>query len=181
MGLQGREFVTKFFNRDQQAAEFVSLVEREALGWREEGHLFYRHFGKRALDLVLVIPAIVSLLPLFVAIVILVKLTSPGPVFFNQKRLGRLGQIFVAYKFRTMLHRGRTQHVEIRKGDPEVTVVGALLRRLKLDELPQLLNVLKGDMSLVGPRPPLPEQIADYDRESVQRLQVRPGLTDWLK
>jgi len=177
MGLRGREFVTKHFNRDQQAAEFLSLVEREVLRWREEGHLFYRHFGKRALDLVLAIPAIAGLLPLFVAIVILVKLTSPGPVFFNQKRLGRLGQIFVAYKFRTMLDRERTQHVEIRKDNPEVTVVGALLRRFKLDELPQLLNVLKGDMSLVGPRPPLPEQMADYDRESVQRLQVRPGLT----
>jgi len=177
MGLKGREFVTKHFNRDQQAAEFVSLVESEALVWREEGHPFYRHFGKRALDLVLTIPAIVGLLPLFAAIVILVKLTSPGSAFFNQKRLGRLGQIFVAYKFRTMLHRERTQHVEIRKGHPEVTVVGALLRRFKLDELPQLLNVLRGDMSLVGPRPPLPEQMADYDRESVRRLQVRPGLT----
>jgi len=177
MGLRGREFVTTYFNRDQQAAEFVSLVEREALKWRQEGHLFYRHIGKRALDLVLTIPAIVGLLPLFAAIVFLVKLTSPGPVFFNQKRLGRLGQIFVAYKFRTMQHRERTQHLEVRKGNPEVTVVGALLRRFKLDELPQLLNVLKGDMSLVGPRPPLPEQMADYDGESVQRLQVRPGLS----
>ena len=177
MGLRGREFVTKHFNRDQQAAEFVSLIEREALAWREDGHLFYRHFGKRALDLVLTIPLIVALLPFFAAIVILIKLTSPGPVFFNQKRLGRLGRIFVAYKFRTMLHRDRTQHVEIRKGNPEVTVVGALLRRFKLDELPQLLNILKGDMSLVGPRPPLPEQMADYDSGSLQRLQVRPGLT----
>jgi lipopolysaccharide/colanic/teichoic acid biosynthesis glycosyltransferase len=177
MGLQGREFVTKHFNRDQQAAEFASLVEREALGWSEEGHFFYRHFAKRALDLVLTILALVGLLPLFTAIVILIKLTSPGPVFFNQTRLGRLGQVFVAYKFRTMLHRDRSQHVEIRKGNPEVTVVGALLRRFKLDELPQLLNVLKGDMSLVGPRPPLPEQMVDYDRESIRRLQVRPGLT----
>ena len=177
MGLRGREFVMKYFNRDQQAAEFVSVVEREGQAWREERHFFYRHFGKRALDLILTIPLIVALLPFFAVIVILIKLTSPGPVFFNQKRLGRLGQVFVAYKFRTMLHRDRTQHVEIRKGNPEVTVVGALLRRFKLDELPQLVNILKGDMSLVGPRPPLPEQMADYDRESIQRLQVRPGLT----
>jgi lipopolysaccharide/colanic/teichoic acid biosynthesis glycosyltransferase len=177
MGLRGREFVTKHFNRDQQAAEFVSLVEREVQGWKEERHRFYRHFGKRALDLILTIPLIVALLPLFIATVILIKLTSRGPVFFNQRRLGKLGQVFVAYKFRTMLHRDRIQHVEIRKGNPEVTAVGTLLRRFKLDELPQLLNVLKGDMSLVGPRPPLPEQIADYDRESVQRLQVKPGLT----
>jgi lipopolysaccharide/colanic/teichoic acid biosynthesis glycosyltransferase len=177
MGLRGREFVTKHFNRYQQAAEFVSLVEREVQGWKEERHRFYRHFGKRVLDLILTIPLTVVFLPLFVAIVILIKLTSRGPVFFNQRRLGKLGQVFVAYKFRTMLHRDRTQHVEIRKGNPEVTAVGTLLRRFKLDELPQLLNVLKGDMSMVGPRPPLPEQIADYDRESVQRLQVKPGLT----
>ena len=177
MGLRGREFVTKHFNRDQQAAEFVSLAEREVQGWKEERHRFYRHFGKRALDLILTIPVIVALSPLFAGIVILVKLTSRGPVFFNQRRLGKLGLVFVAYKFRTMLHRDRTQHVEIRKGNTEVTVVGRLLRRFKLDELPQLFNILKGDMSLVGPRPPLPEQIADYDRESVQRLQVKPGLT----
>ena len=177
MGLRGREFVTKYFNRDQQATEFVSVVEREVQARKEERHFFYRHFGKRALDLILTIPLIVALLPFFAAIVILIKLTSPGPVFFDQKRLGRLGLVFVAYKFRTMLYRERTQHVEIKKGNPEVTVVGALLRRFKLDELPQLLNVLKGDMSLVGPRPPLPEQMADYDRESVQRLQVKPGMT----
>jgi len=177
MGLRGREFVTKHFNRDQQAAEFVSLAEREVQGWKEERHRFYRHFGKRALDLILTIPVIVALSPLFAGIVILVKLSSRGPVFFNQRRLGKLGLVFVAYKFRTMLHRDRTRHAEIRKGNTEVTVVGRLLRRFKLDELPQLFNILKGDMSLVGPRPPLPEQIADYDRESVQRLQVKPGLT----
>jgi lipopolysaccharide/colanic/teichoic acid biosynthesis glycosyltransferase len=177
MGLRGREFVTKHFNRDQQAAEFVSLVEREVQAWKEERHRFYRHFGKRAIDLILTISITVILLPLFAAIVILIKLTSRGPAFFNQRRLGKLGQVFVAYKFRTMLHRDRTQHVEIRKGNPEVTRVGAFLRRFKLDELPQLLNILKGDMSLVGPRPPLPEQMADYDCESIQRLQVKPGLT----
>jgi len=177
MGVRGREFVTKHFNRDQQAAEFVSLIEREVQEWREERHHFYRHFGKRVLDLILTIPVALALVPLFAAIVILIKLTSRGPIFFNQRRLGKLGQVFVAYKFRTMLHRDRTHHVEIRKGNPEVTVVGALLRRFKLDELPQLFNVLKGDMSLVGPRPPLPEQIADYDDETGQRLRVNPGLT----
>jgi lipopolysaccharide/colanic/teichoic acid biosynthesis glycosyltransferase len=177
MGLRGREFVAQYFNRDQQAAEFLSLFERVVQDWRQERHRFYRHFGKRALDLTLTFSALVALLPLLAGMVILIKLTSRGPVFFKQRRLGKLGQVFVAYKFRTMLHRERTRHMEIRKGNPEVTVVGAFLRRFKLDELPQLLNVLKGDMSLVGPRPPLPEQMANYDSESVQRLQVKPGLT----
>ena len=75
------------------------------------------------------------------------------------------------------MHRERIEHVEIREGNPEVTAVGEFLRRFKLDELPQLFNVLKGDMSLAGPRPPLPGQMAEYDNETVKRLQVRPGLT----
>jgi lipopolysaccharide/colanic/teichoic acid biosynthesis glycosyltransferase len=106
-----------------------------------------------------------------------VKLTSPGPVFFNQARLGKLGKIFVAYKFRTMLHRERTHHVEIREGNSEVTRIGKLLRRFKIDELPQVFNVVRGEMSLVGPRPPLPEQINDYDTETLQRLMATPGVT----
>jgi lipopolysaccharide/colanic/teichoic acid biosynthesis glycosyltransferase len=177
MGLCGREYVTRYFNRDQQAAEFVILCERIARQWNEKHHRFYRRSGKRILDLVLTVPLIAALVPAFVVIALLVKLTSRGPVFFNQRRLGKLGHIFIAYKFRTMMHRERVEHVEIREGNPEVTAVGEFLRRFKLDELPQLFNVLKGDMSLVGPRPPLPGQMAAYDSETVKRLQVRPGLT----
>jgi lipopolysaccharide/colanic/teichoic acid biosynthesis glycosyltransferase len=177
MGLRGREYVTRHFNRNQQAAEFVHLCETIIQQWNEEEHRFYRRAGKRVLDLILSMALVVALVPVFLAIVILVKLTSPGPVFFNQGRLGKLGKIFVAYKFRTMLHRNRTKHIEIRGGNPEVTPIGEYLRRFKLDELPQLFNVLKGDMSLVGPRPPLPEQMVGYDEETVGRLRVRPGLT----
>jgi lipopolysaccharide/colanic/teichoic acid biosynthesis glycosyltransferase len=85
--------------------------------------------------------------------------------------------VFKAYKFRTMLNRVRTHHVEIREDNPEVTRFGRFLRRWKLDELPQLLNILKGDMSLVGPRPPLPSQLAQYDSKTLRRLGVTPGLT----
>jgi lipopolysaccharide/colanic/teichoic acid biosynthesis glycosyltransferase len=177
MGLQGREYVTRHFNRNDQAGEFVHLCETLIQQWNEEGHRFYRRAGKRIFDLILSIPLVVALIPLFVGIVILVKLTSSGPVFFNQSRLGKLGKVFFAYKFRTMLHRNRTRHIEIRDGNPEVTPIGKYLRRFKLDELPQLLNVLKGDMSLVGPRPPLPEQMGEYDNETLRRLRVRPGLT----
>jgi lipopolysaccharide/colanic/teichoic acid biosynthesis glycosyltransferase len=177
MGAKARAYVTKHFNRNQQAEEFVSLCESLVREWNEEPHRFYRRTGKRIFDLLLTIPLTVALMPTFIAIAVLIKLTSRGPVFFNQGRLGKLGQVFLAYKFRTMTHRDRTQHVEIRAGNPEVTAVGEFLRRFKLDELPQLFNVLKGDMSLVGPRPPLPEQMAEYDDEIVKRLEVRPGLT----
>jgi len=165
------------FNRNQQGAEFVSLCETLVRDWEGQRHRFYRRTGKRIFDLLLSIPLTAILIPALAGIAALVKLSSPGPVFFNQCRLGKLGHIFLAYKFRTMVHRERTQHVEIRAGNPEVTPVGEFLRRFKLDELPQLLNVLKGDMSLVGPRPPLPEQMAEYDSEIVKRLHVRPGLT----
>lgn len=177
MGSRGREYVVRHFNRNEQAAEFVTLCENLVRHWNEEPHRFYRRTGKRIFDLVFTIPLTVALIPASVVIATLVKLSSPGPVFFNQRRLGKLGHLFLPYKFRTMVHRERTQHVEIRAGNPEVTAVGEFLRRFKLDELPQLFNVLKGDMSLVGPRPPLPEQMAEYDRETIERLRVRPGLT----
>nr|UXE41707.1 hypothetical protein Hi04_10k_c5966_00040 [uncultured bacterium] len=177
LGLRGREYVVKRFNRAEQASEFVALAEQLIGDWESDRHHFYRHFGKRAFDLLIVIPLTVTLLPFFGIVALLVKLTSPGPVFFNQARLGKLGKLFVAYKFRTMSHRERTHHVEIREGNTEVTKVGRLLRRLKIDELPQILNVFRGEMSLVGPRPPLPEQIHDYDRETLRRLMATPGLT----
>lgn len=177
MGFRGREYVTKYFNRNQQAAEFVTVSEQLVREWNEEHHRFYRQVGKRTFDLVVAIPLSIVLIPAFALIACLVKLASRGPIFFNQARLGKLGGVFSAYKFRTMLHRDRTKHVEIREGNPEVTAIGQFLRRFKLDELPQLFNVIKGEMSLVGPRPPLPEQIAEYNTETLQRLRVRPGLT----
>ena len=177
LGLRGREYVVKHFNRAEQAGEFVALAEHLTDEWESERHRFYRHFGKRAFDLLAAIPLTVALMPFVGVVALLVKLTSPGPVFFNQARLGKLGKVFVAYKFRTMLHRERTHHVEIREDNAEVTWVGILLRRFKIDELPQVLNVLRGEMSLVGPRPPLPEQFHDYDKETLRRLVATPGLT----
>jgi lipopolysaccharide/colanic/teichoic acid biosynthesis glycosyltransferase len=177
LGLRGREYVIKHFNRSEQADEFVTLVEHLVGEWKSERHRWYRHFGKRAFDLLLAIPLTLVLMPFLGVVAFLVKVTSPGPAFFNQARLGKLGKIFVAYKFRTMLHRERTHHVEIREGNSEVTRIGKLLRRFKIDELPQVFNVLRGEMSLVGPRPPLPEQINDYDTETLQRLMATPGVT----
>jgi len=137
----------------------------------------YRAFGKRLLDLCVSVPALVVVAPLFSAIAAAIKLTSRGPVFFVQERLGRDGRTFRTIKFRTMTDRQRTSHQEIFGKTDEVTAVGFWLRRFKLDELPQLWNIVNGDMSLVGPRPALPARLAEYTDLARQRLLARPGLT----
>ena len=137
----------------------------------------YRTFGKRLLDLSVSASALLAIAPLFALIAMLVKLTSRGPVFFVQERLGRGGTTFRTYKFRTMTDRLRVSHQEIFGKTDEVTSVGYWLRRFKLDELPQLWNIVNGDMSLVGPRPALPAQLAEYTDLARCRLLVRPGLT----
>lgn len=137
----------------------------------------YRSFAKRLFDLVVILPIILAISPVLLIAAILVKLDSRGPVFFNQERLGRFGQTFLTYKFRTMTHREREATSEILPGHSEVTRVGNWLRRFKIDELPQLLNIVNGDMSLVGPRPALPEHISEYNEAGLRRLLERPGLT----
>jgi len=115
----------------------------------------------------------VALLPMLALIALLVRLDSPGPVLFVQKRVGQ----FDVYKFRTMVDRARTPEREILGYDPEVTRIGKWLRRFKLDELPQIFVVFRGDMSIVGPRPGLPNLLETYDEFGRKRLQVRPGIT----
>jgi lipopolysaccharide/colanic/teichoic acid biosynthesis glycosyltransferase len=115
--------------------------------------------------------------PLLVAVAVAVRLSSPGPVLFRQERVGRGGRLFTMYKFRTMVVNGGGPHVTA-SGDPRVTGVGRWLRRLKLDELPELVNVLRGDMSLVGPRPEVPRYVDLADPCWQVVLQVRPGITD---
>lgn len=137
----------------------------------------YRTVGKRFLDLAIATPILILVAPLLAIVAVLIRLDSRGPVFFLQDRLGYQGRIFRAYKFRTMTDRPRIPVKEIYGRDDEVTRVGYWLRRFKIDELPQLLNVLVGDMSVVGPRPALPRQINEYDEPSRRRLLVLPGLT----
>jgi undecaprenyl phosphate N,N'-diacetylbacillosamine 1-phosphate transferase len=141
------------------------------------GRSLYRLLGKRLLDLVVCLPIFLVALPVFILTAILIRLDSRGPVLFVQERLGRYGSTFLTWKFRTMNHRERSAHAEILPGHSEVTRIGHWLRRAKLDELPQLLNILKGDMSLVGPRPALPGHILDYNESGLRRLLERPGLT----
>ncbi len=121
--------------------------------------------------------ALVLLSPLLLVLALLVRTTSRGPVIFRQQRVGRDGRLFEIYKFRTMTHNGTTGSGQVSPaGDPRVTPVGRVLRAWYLDELPQLVNVVKGDMSLVGPRPETPEFVALYSEEERRVLTVRPGL-----
>jgi exopolysaccharide biosynthesis polyprenyl glycosylphosphotransferase len=144
---------------------------------------------KRFVDASLSVVALILLAPLFLFIAILVKLDSEGPVFYNSVRLGKKGKPFVCHKFRSMAadaerRKESLAHLNEREGilfkisdDPRVTRLGRFLRKWSLDELPQLWNVLKGDMSLVGPRPPIPEEFKQYSVEHLRRLEVAPGLT----
>lgn len=134
--------------------------------------------GKRWFDVALSGLLLVLLSPIFLLAALLVKLTSAGPVLFQQDRGGRGGRTFRLYKFRTMRADRKPDAKEIVLLDhPEITSVGRFLRRTKIDELPQLFSVLVGDMSLVGPRPTLPDQVAAYDDFRRQRLLMRPGMT----
>ena len=146
----------------------------------------YNRVVKRGLDLFLSLLALILLSPIFLGAALAVKLSSPGPVVFKQKRLGRGGKEFDFYKFRSMVvnaeHTG--SGVYSGKDDPRVTKVGRILRATSIDELPQLFNILKGDMSLIGPRPPLtyhPWPIGEYDEYQRHMFDVRPGITGWAQ
>ncbi len=143
---------------------------------------------KRFFDVVGSFAALVLLSPFLLAVVAAIKLTSPGPIIFRQARCGLNGRRFTMYKFRSMVEeaaslKGQLEHLNEREivfkmtRDPRVTPVGRWIRKFSIDELPQLYNVLRGDMSIVGPRPPLPEEVERYERWQRRRLRMRPGLT----
>ena len=135
--------------------------------------------AKRVLDLVISILGLLALCPLLLLLAIWIKLDSRGPVLYRGKRVGLDGRPFLMYKFRTMVLGAESQGPAVTyKDDPRITKAGRFLRRTKLDELPQLWNVVRGDMSLVGPRPEVPRYVAHYTPEQRQVLEVRPGITD---
>jgi sugar transferase (PEP-CTERM system associated) len=146
-----------------------------------------RSLAKRLLDVSLALVGLVAGLPLFALVAIAVRLTSPGPVLYHQRRVGLRGHIFLIHKFRTMREDAEAETGPVwasKAGDTRVTPIGQFLRRVRLDELPQLWNILVGDMSFVGPRPERPEFVADLTREIPyygQRHIVRPGLTGWAQ
>ena len=145
--------------------------------------------AKRTLDTCGSTLALILLLPVFVLVMVAVRCSGRGSVFFVQDRCGLSGRLFRFYKFRTMVVDAEARKAELVhlnevtgpafkiKRDPRITRVGRVLRKLSLDELPQLFNVLKGDMSLVGPRPPTPDEVEHYTTRQVQRLAVIPGIT----
>lgn len=134
---------------------------------------------KRVIDLSSSFVIIVLGLPIWITISLLIKLTSKGPVLFIQERPGHKRKLFKVYKFRTMFLGSEVmiKGVEVSKNDIRVTAIGKLLRRMKVDEIPQLLNVFKGEMSLVGPRPERIASLKDYTNEIEKRLDMKPGLT----
>lgn len=135
---------------------------------------------KRFFDLVLSLIGLLILAPLLMALAVWIRFSSPGPVFYRSRRAGRHGRPFRLLKFRTMVvEADKIGGPSTSADDPRITIAGAFLRKHKLDELPQLVNVLRGDMSLVGPRPEVLEEVALYTEEEKRLLDVRPGITDW--
>jgi len=145
--------------------------------------------AKRFFDLVSSLAGLALLLPLLPFIVLLIKLETPGPILFRQTRGGRAGRLFPCFKFRSMVSDAEARKTDLEdlneatgaafkiKDDPRITGVGRFLRRSSLDEFPQLLNVLRGEMTVVGPRPQIPAEVARYTPEQALRLEAKPGLT----
>ena len=169
------------FDESAIAIDFSDVLGKESI--------FYS-VTKRLIDIVGSLCGIILLSPLFLIVAILIKLEDPkGKVFFAQDRNGRYPKTFKMYKFRSMVHNAedllkdlmdrneQTGPVFKINDDPRITKVGKFIRKTSIDELPQLFNVLKGDMSLVGPRPPIPHEVEQYNSYQMQRLAVKPGLT----
>ena len=147
-------------------------------------------FFKRLMDIILTLFGIIVAMPVFLITALLIKLTSPGPIIFSQVRVGKYGRHFKFYKFRSMYIDAEARKAELlklneskdgvifkMKHDPRITPIGRFIRKFSIDELPQLFNVLLGDMSLVGPRPPLPSEVRTYTLEERKRLNITPGIT----
>jgi lipopolysaccharide/colanic/teichoic acid biosynthesis glycosyltransferase len=137
----------------------------------------------RALDIVLAAVLLVVTAPLLALVALAIRLESGGPVFYRQRRVGRHGRPFQLWKLRTMVPGAEAMGagIYVLEGDPRITRVGRMLRRFSFDELPNLLNVLQGDMAMVGPRPTVQEQVDRYTERQRRRLEVKPGITGWAQ
>jgi lipopolysaccharide/colanic/teichoic acid biosynthesis glycosyltransferase len=138
---------------------------------------FYQNYGKRCFDLLFGSIVLILVLPILLFAGIMVLVFTGRPIFFTQVRIGKDGKEFKIYKFRSMTVSTNRVSTQTRSGDSEVTGIGAILRRTKIDELPQLFNLLRGELSLVGPRPCLPQSVKDFDANGRKRLCVTPGIT----
>ena len=174
--------ISRSENKDfTEGIEISKILERES-----KLYLFI----KRSIDIICSLAGIIVLSPVFLIVAVLIKIEDPkGSIFFCQERNGQHPNTFKMYKFRSMVHNAEEllkdlQHKNEQTGpafkmtdDPRITKVGKFIRKTSLDELPQLFNILKGDMSLVGPRPPIPREVREYNSYQMQRLLVKPGLT----
>ena len=168
--------------------ERLHIEEQEIIQVRKKQNIFYE-VSKRALDFIASLLGLILLSPVFLIVSILIKLESEGEVIFSQTRIGLKGKKFKMYKFRSMVKNAEELKAKLAaqnemsgpmfkmKEDPRVTKVGKFIRKTSIDELPQLINVLKGEMSLVGPRPSLPKEVENFEPWMLQRLEVKPGLT----
>ena len=173
--------------------EQEAKMDREELNLNSEAVITditigYKFF-KRVIDIVCSLSGLLLLSPVLIIVSILIKLESDGPIIFSQDRIGYKGQKFKMYKFRSMvvnaeeLKKKLAERNEMSgpmfkmKNDPRVTKVGKFIRKTSIDELPQLINILKGEMSLVGPRPSLPKEVKEFEPWMMERLEVKPGLT----
>jgi lipopolysaccharide/colanic/teichoic acid biosynthesis glycosyltransferase len=181
MGRRARAYVVEHFDRRQQANEFVALLRHlDASRQRRFSRLSYERAGKRLLDLSLTLPSLVVLAPLFLLLMLLVRVKLGSPILFRQRRPGMSGRAFTLMKFRTMTDARDTQGRLLPDAE-RLTRFGRFLRATSLDELPELFNILKGDMSLIGPRPLLMEYLDRYTPEQARRHEVKPGLTGWAQ
>ena len=181
--------VASLFEEAYHSAKLAGLEGLPVVDMTAEEADANRRYMKRIVDIVVSWLVVVLLLPLELLIVAAIKLTSRGPVLFGQLRLGENGEPFTMYKFRTMTdhaeqeladllqHNEAVGHIFKIRDDPRVTAVGRVLRRFSMDELPQFWNVLRGEMSIVGPRPPLPREVHQYDSRHLTRLRAKPGIT----
>ena len=176
-----------YANKSFQSVEATQRLQFRLVTWvlRTKIHQSL----KRAVDIICASIALILLSPIMLITAILIKLESSGPVIFRQTRVGKYGQPFTCYKFRSMTINAESEKKKLMamneadgpvfkiKDDPRVTRVGDVIRKLSIDELPQLVNVLQGNMSLVGPRPAVPEEVAQYEFDYMRRLETMPGIT----
>lgn len=163
-------------------------IEKTISGESADYNLLYK-ISKRMIDIMASVIGLICLSPVLLLLIVLIKLDSKGPVIFKQKRVGFKGREFYMYKFRSMVVNAEELKAKLAaqnemsgpmfkmKEDPRVTKIGKFIRKTSLDELPQLINVIKGDMSLVGPRPSLPNEVKEFEPWMLRRLDVKPGLT----
>lgn len=184
---KARRMLEKYASRHFNSVRSANRMRLHLAYWVIRGKIT-RNL-KRVFDFTVALSALLLLSPVMLIVGLLVKITSPGPVFFKQERVGKWGETFYCFKFRSMYIDAEERKKELMKfneadgpvfkmkNDPRVTTVGRFIRKTSLDELPQLINVLRGEMSLVGPRPAVPMEVDQYDFHTLGRLDAIPGIT----